>query len=275
MTYSIVARDPETGSLGVAVQSHYFSVGSIVSWAEPGVGAIATQSLAEVTYGPLGLGLLRGGKDPGAALAALRSADEGEATRQVAMVDASGRVAAHTGDRCIAEAGHVVADGWSVQANMMTRATVWDAMADAFERSTGELPLRMLAALDAAEAEGGDIRGQQSAALLVVPGEGPAWQKAIDLRVEDHRTPLAELRRLVDLRNAYSTGQNADVLGDNPELVFWQGVAFAAQGRLDDAAPLLRRAYAESGNWKELLRRLPASGLFPEDDDLIKAALDV
>ena len=298
MTYSIVARDARTGEIGVAVQSHYFSVGSIVSWARAGVGAVATQSMAEVSYGPLGLAMLEAGAAPVDALRGLTVADAAAATRQVAMVDAEGRVAVHTGERCIAEAGHVQGDGFSVQANMMRGATVPDAMANAYLASDGatDLAERLLVALDAAQAAGGDVRGQQSAALLVVSGTpAPApWQGVrFDLRVEDHAEPLTELRRLVALRRAYAgidagderaaegdlSGaldayrSSTDVLGANPELAFWQGVMLAANGDPDAARPLLARAFATHDGWALLLRRLPAAGLFPDDPGLIDSLL--
>lgn len=272
MTYSIVARDPDTGELGVAVQSHYFSTGSVVPWLEAGVGAVATQSMVEVSYGPLGLELLKAGRSPEEALRGLVAADPGEDRRQVAIVDATGRVATHTGARCIAEASHVTGDGFSVQANMMTKPRVPDAMATAFTTASGSLAERMLDALDAAEAEGGDIRGRQSAALAVVGGQQTTrpWERAFDVRVEDAPEPLAELRRLVMLKRAYTGKADPSVLGDNPELVFWQGVTMAAAGQVDEALPLLRRAYAAGPGWAELLRRLPAAGLFPDDPELVE-----
>ena len=269
MTYSIVARDATTGELGVAVQSHYFATGSVVTWAEPGVGAVATQAMADAGYGPLGLDLMRAGKSAPDALRALLAADDASATRQVAMVDTTGRVATHTGDKTIADAGHVTGDGWSVQANMMRRDTVWAAMAKAYEGAEGDLADRLLAALDAAEAEGGDIRGKQSANLLIVPATGARWDTTIDVRVDDHPEPLAELRRLVAMRKAYISAQDGPAMGDNPELAFWTGMAHGAGGQVDEALPLLRKAYAADDGWAELLRRLPAAGLFPDDPDLI------
>jgi uncharacterized Ntn-hydrolase superfamily protein len=269
MTYSIVARDAATGELGVAVQSHFFSTGSIVPWAQPGVGAVATQSMAEPSYGPLGLQLMAAGKSAVDALAALVADDEGAAVRQVAMVDAEGRVAAHTGGLCIADAGHLTGDGWSVQANMMRQDTVWHAMARTFQEATGDLADRMLDALDAAEAEGGDIRGRQSAALLVVPATGPSWEQTINVRVEDHPLPLVELRRLVAMRKAYIAEADSPAMGDNPELAFWTGVGLAAKGQVDLALPLLQRAYAADPGWAQLVRRLPAAGLFPDDPELL------
>lgn len=288
-TYSIVARDAETGELGVAVQSHWFSVGAIVPWAEAGVGAVATQSFVEPAYGPLGLELMRTGRTAAQALEALVSTDQGEAVRQVAMVDADGKVAAHTGSLAIEAAGHHVGHGFSAQANMMESATVWDAMARAYQASDGDLAERLLVALEAAQAEGGDIRGKQSAALLVVTGEptGLSWMdRTFDLRVEDHPEPVAELRRLVTLQRAYLELNEGDARvteGDiagameaysaamelvsdeatNGEAPFWVGVTLASQGRVEEAMPYLRRAYAQDANWAELLLRLPAAELLP------------
>ena len=292
-TYSIVARDPETGELGVAVQSHWFSVGALVPWAEAGVGAVATQSFVDVSYGPLGLELLRAGKSAPEALRALLAADPTPEVRQVAMVDARGRVAVHTGARAIAEAGHRTGDGYSVQANLMLRNTVWNAMARAYETTRGDLADRLLAALEAAEREGGDIRGRQSAALLVVSGRptGVRWHDVVfDLRVEDHPDPVAELRRLVRVARAYrkmnegdewfaqgrvdeaaaAYGAAARLVPDNPEIAFWHAVTLANAGRLDDALPLFRRAFAADSNWRVLVPRLPPAGLLPEDRDLVQ-----
>jgi uncharacterized Ntn-hydrolase superfamily protein len=292
VTYSIVARDPGSGELGVAVQSHYFGVGSIVSWAEAGVGAVATQSVAEPAYGPNGLELMRGGASAPEALHRLLAADEHEPVRQVAFVDRHGRVAAHTGARCIREAGHRVADGVSAQANIMGRSTVPDAMVAAYRAAGGDLAERLIDALDAAEAEGGDLRGRQSAALLVVAPRAsgrPAEDRPIDLRVDDHPDPVRELRRLLGLRRAYERVDVGDGLAaageleaalahyaaahseqpDSAELAFWHGVALAASGREQEARPLLERAYRDGDGWRELLRRLPAAGLFPEDAELV------
>jgi uncharacterized Ntn-hydrolase superfamily protein len=296
MTYSMVARDPSTGQIGVAVQSHYFSVGSIVTWAEPGVGAVATQSFAEPAYGPRGLELIRSGRSAAGALGELIDQDSGEATRQVAIVDNAGRVAVHTGRSCIAEAGHQVGDQVSAQANMMRRDTVWHAMIDAYSATQGELATRLMAALQAAEAEGGDIRGRQSAAILVVGGrrsERPWEQRLFDLRVEDHPDPLPELRRLIDLKRAYDHVEEAEklILGgdvqralehyeqaaaafpDNIEFVFWHGVTLAGAGRVGEARERLDRAYAANDGWSELLSRLVKVGLLPDDPELVRALL--
>ena len=206
-TFSIVARDPDTGALGVAVQSHWFSVGAIVPWAEAGVGAVATQSFVDPSYGPLGLAIMRSGRSAPDALKALLAGDEGRDVRQVAMIDALGRVDAWTGKSDIQAAGHHVGKDYSVQANLMLNDKIWPAMAAAFEATKGDLAERMLAALDAAQAAGGDIRGRQSAALIVVSGKptGQAWKDRIfDLRVDDSAEPLKDLRRLVTLQRAYN-----------------------------------------------------------------------
>ena len=275
-TYSIVARDPATGELGVAVQSHWFSVGSIVSWAEPGVGAVATQSIAEPAYGPRALALLRDGTAAPDALARL-TADDGEAdVRQVAVVDAAGRVAVHTGARCIPHAGDATGEGFSCQANMMGSATVWPAMAEAFASAEGGLAERLLVALEAAEGQGGDVRGRQSAAIVVVGAEGEAWRREVDLRVEDHPEPLAELWRLLTLHRAYELAEEADTLvgqgrteeaaplyersselaPDNDELLFWAGLAAAQAGDLETGVTRVRRAIDRNDGWRELLARL-------------------
>lgn len=230
MTYSIVARDPETGRLGVAVQTRSFAVGAAVPWAESDVGAIATQSFTERSYGPLGLQLLRAGRTPEEALAGLVTADPQEEVRQVGIVDASGRGAAHTGELCIKEAGHLVREGFTVQANMMSSAEVWPAMAETYERATGSFPQRLLAALDAGEAAGGDFRGRQTAAMLVVAKDasGRTWDdRVIDVRVDDHADPLGELRRLVTLAEAYRrlNRLSGEVSAEELELAREAGVA--------------------------------------------------
>ena len=191
MTYSIVARDPDTGELGVAVQSHWFSVGSIVTWARPGIGAVATQANADPGYGPQLLDLLAAGVHAEQALATLVANDPAGHSRQVAVVDAAGHVAAHTGSTCMAYAGHVTGAGVSCQANIMATERVWPAMLEAFGAAGGSLTSRLLAALDAAEREGGDLRGRQSAAILVVAPDAEPWETVVSLRVEDHPEPLA------------------------------------------------------------------------------------
>jgi uncharacterized Ntn-hydrolase superfamily protein len=276
VTYSLVAHDSETGELGVAVQSHWFSVGSIVTWAEPGVGAVATQSIAEPAYGPRLLARLRRGEEPRTALDAELAADESARFRQVAVVDGEGRVAAHTGDGCMPDAGHVEGDGFSAQANMMASGRVWPEMAAAFEAGEGSLARRLLAALDAGEAAGGDVRGRQSAALLVVPSDGEEWERMVELRVEDHTEPLAELRRLLDLHDAYELADRADSLAGegrheeaaefyvraaeaapaNVELSFWAGLGIAAGGNIDAGAERVAAAIAAHDGWRRLLATL-------------------
>ncbi len=276
MTYSIVARDPQTGELGVAVQSHWFGVGPIVPWAQPGVGAVATQANARAAYGPEALELLAAGVSAQDALSRLTAADPGAATRQLAIVDAHGGVAAHTGAECMAYAGHVIGEQVSCQANIMANATVWSSMLDAFATAAGPLASRLLAALDAAEAAGGDIRGRQSAALLVVGAEGEPWETTVSLRVEDHPDPLVELRRLFDLERAYRqagigdelTGegrfdeaavhyrQAAELAPDSHELLFWSGLGTVLSGDVDRGVELVREAIKLQPGWAELLPRL-------------------
>jgi uncharacterized Ntn-hydrolase superfamily protein len=291
-TYSIVARDPVTGEMGVAVQSHWFSVGTTVTWAEAGVGAVATQSFVDPSYGPLGLDMMRAGKSAPDALAGLLAADPEREVRQVAMIDAKGMVAAHTGKKDIQAAGQHVGKGYSVQANLMANDKVWPAMAKAFEAAKGDLAERMLAALEAAQAVGGDIRGQQSAALVVVPGtpSGRPWADRIfDLRVEDHPRPLQELRRLVHVARAYrhmndgdlavekkdipgaerEYGAAMELLPDSAEVVFWYAAALAMAGQVDRSIPLFARAYALDPAWRTLVPRLPASGLLPSDPRIL------
>ena len=290
MTYSIVARDPDTGELGVAVQSHWFSVGSIVTWAQPGVGAVATQANAEAAYGPSALAMLADGVPAPEALAQLVAADPGGPSRQVAVVDAHGRVGVHTGPKCIAYAGHITGEGVSCQANIMVSDRVWPAMLDAFGAGagSGSLTARLLDALDAAEREGGDLRGRQSAAILVVPAAGEPWRTLVSLRVEDHPDPLPELRRVVKLNEAYGLAGQADELlnagrhddaarlyvaaseraPDNHELLFWAGLGTVQAGDLEGGVAKVRAAIAMQPSWRELLPRLPAE-LAPAAPDVL------
>jgi uncharacterized Ntn-hydrolase superfamily protein len=285
VTYSIVARDPATGELGVAVQTRWFNVGEIVPWAEPGVGAVATQSFAEKRYGPLGLARMRDGASAPDALAALLADDPDREIRQVGMVDSFGRSAAFTGARCVAAAGQVTADDLSVQANMMERPTVWVAMADAYRSTDGPLADRLMAALLAAEGEGGDLRGRQAAALLVVPASGPAWATRYDLRVEDHRTPLDELARLLriarapeafdraneaaeagDLAAAAAAMNEARVLApDDDQIALWAAVFVGGAGRMDEAFRLFAEARRAEPRSAEHLRRFLAAGHIPPE----------
>jgi uncharacterized Ntn-hydrolase superfamily protein len=295
-TYSIVARDATTGELGVAVQSHWFSVGSVVPWARSGVGAVATQSFVEPSYGPLGLEAMAAGTAPEATLRALVEKDPNPEVRQVALVDARGRVATHTGKGCIPGAGHRTGDGYSVQANLMLTDEVPDAMARAFESSEGPLAERMLSALEAAQAAGGDIRGKQSAAILVVrgtPSDRPWTDRLIDLRVEDSDHPLAEIRRLLHLHRAYehmNRGDEAVAAGrmdeaareyataeamvpDNHEFVFWRAVTLVTTGHTDDALPLFAKAFRMEPAWMLLVPRLAEVEQLPDDTALIERIL--
>ena len=276
MTYSIVARDPETGELGVAVQSHWFAVGPIVPWALSGVGAVATQANVEVSYGPRALALMQDGASAPEALERLLSEDSGRAGRQVAVIDAAGQVAVHTGEECIAFAGHATGEAVSCQANIMASESVWPAMLDAYGAGGGSLTMRLLAALDAAELEGGDIRGRQSAAILVVPQTSEPWRSVVSLRVEDHPQPLPELRRLVKLHEAYALASRGDELinearheeageffqrasalaPDNHELRFWAGLGLAQAGEVAAGMEKVREAIAEHAGWRVLLDRL-------------------
>jgi uncharacterized Ntn-hydrolase superfamily protein len=288
-TFSIVARDPKTGEMGVAVQSHWFSVGADVPWAEARVGVVATQSFVDPSYGPKGLELMRLGKSAPEALKELIAADSGEAVRQVAMVDAKGGVAIHTGKRCVEFAGHRTGDGYSVQANLMLNDRVPSAMAKAFEVARGNLADRMMAALEAAQEVGGDIRGKQSAAMIVVKAEssGKPWaDRVVDLRVDDHPEPLRELRRLLNVARAYghmNAGDAAmeknDVEGamkeygeamklarENVEIAFWSALTLAMKGKVDQALPIFKKVFSADKNWVEVLKRLPKAGLVSEDD---------
>lgn len=295
-TYSIVARDEKNGQLGVAVQSHWFNVGAMCPWVEAGVGAIATQSMVKVSYGPQGLNLLRSGKNAQQALEIMLAQDAEKESRQVAIVDSTGGIAVHTGKRCIAEAGHLTGDGFSVQANMMKNNTVWSAMANAFQQTRGDLAKRMLAALQAAQAEGGDIRGKQSAAMLVAEGprtEEPYEHILIDLRVDDHEEPLVELARLLYIDRAYgfmnagdellSKGdlegamqqytQGAQLAPHIDELPFWQAATLAENGHLEEALPIFNAVFKANPDWAVVLQRLPAAGLFPDDIVLMNTIL--
>ncbi|MDX6716769.1 MAG: hypothetical protein QOH30_3327 [Baekduia sp.] len=291
-TYSIVARDPDTGELGAAVQSHWFSVGSVVTWARPGVGAVVTQSIAERSYGPNLLDALQGGAAPDAALRDLLASDDAARFRQVAVIAPDGPPATHTGDGAIPFAGHAAGDDFSVQANMMAAPSVWPAMAEAFTRSTGPLSRRMLAALRAAEAEGGDARGKQSSAMVVVPAAGASWETTVDLRVEDHDEPLDELERLLGISDAYALATVGDDLTgegrhaeagdayraasalqpDNHELLFWAGLSEFGHGDREAGLAQVRRAIELQPGWRELLGRLSAD--VAPDAGAVAAALN-
>ncbi len=297
-TYSIVAMDRKTNQIGVAVQSHWFAVGALCPWIESGVGVIATQSMVEVSYGPKGLALLRDGKPAQQALNELLEADDGKELRQVAVVDAQGNVAVHTGKRCIAEAGHQIGDSFSAQANMMLNNTVWSAMASAFENSQGNLANRLLSALQAAQAAGGDIRGKQSASLLVSENikDDTPWKNIFtDLRVDDHPDPILELKRLLDIQYAYDLMNEGDALlsknkneaakikyqqaaklaPDIEELPFWHAVTLADTGKVNEALPIFERVFNINKNWALLVQRLPASGLLTKEPQVMRKILSV
>lgn len=296
-TYSIVARDPDTGQIGVAVQSHWFNVGSSVPWAEAGVGAVATQSFVDPSYGKLGLDLMRAGKSAPDALKSLLAGDEGRDVRQVAMIDSQGRVTAHTGAKDIPEAGHIVGINYSVQANLMLNDKVWGAMAQAFDNTKGDLAERMMAALEAAQSAGGDIRGKQSAALIVVSGKstGKPWaDKIFDLRVDDSPEPLKELRRLLLVHRAYNHMNAGDLAvekgdhegalreyraaaqmtPDNAEMIYWHAVALVNMNRIDESLPLFRKVFSLDKNWLTLTPRLPKVGLLPNDPKIIERIMN-
>lgn len=294
-TYSIVARDANTGEMAVGVQSHWFSVGSIVSWGKSGVGVVATQSFVNPAYGPEGLGLMESGLSPEEALQQLISNDPGEALRQVAFLNNEGDVASYTGAKCIEYANHVNGMNYSVQANMMLTNKVVQAMEEAFLNNP-QLPLaeRVVAVLKAAQSAGGDIRGKQSAALLVVGPEivENIWEdKLIDLRVDDHEAPLEELDRLLRVHRAYgymnqgdlnvehgdmeaalrSYGKAESMFPDNLEMKYWKAVALASNGMLKEALPIFKEVFDADNNWRELTRRLPPVGLLElEKSELAK-----
>ncbi|MDD1769707.1 MAG: DUF1028 domain-containing protein [Methanomassiliicoccales archaeon] len=287
-TYSIVAMDEKTGEIGVAVQSHWFSVGSVVSWGEAGVGVVATQAMVNPAFGPKGIEMLKAGMRPAEIVKLLTKEDEGREMRQLAVLNANGQVATYTGHRCIAEAGHAVGKGYSCQANMMLKDTVWTAMAKAFESSTAPLPERLLAALEAAQVEGGDIRGKQSASMLVFKGvasEKPWDDKLVDLRVDDSPRPLVELKRILTIHRAYEKMNQGDVemekgdmraamdcysvaekmFPENLEMRFWQGVTLANNGKMKEASAVLAPVFKKDMNWRTLMERLPKAGLLKVD----------
>ncbi len=298
-TYSIVARDPKTGEMGVGVQSHWFSVGSVVSWGEAGVGVVATQSLVNKSFGLRGLDLLKQGKSPQEVIDKLLSDDEGRDVRQLAILDCQGRVATHTGSKCIKHAGHIIGDNVSVQANMMLSEKVWPTMAEAFKKFNNlPLPERIIKCLDAAESVGGDIRGKQSAALLIVAGEPTEnkWEDPIiDLRVEDHNEPLKELNRLLKIFRAYEHMNNGDLAiekGDmakaleeydaaqnmfpeNLEMTYWTAISLANQNQLEEALALFKKVFKKDNNWRILTERLPHSELLNVNEKDLKKILSL
>jgi uncharacterized Ntn-hydrolase superfamily protein len=324
-TFSIVARDPQTGEMGAAVQSHWFSVGSIVTWAEAGVGAIATQSFVQPSYGRDGLELMRKGTTAPHALQELLKADTSRNVRQVAFVDAQGRAAVWTGSHCVASAGDIVGgttndsqkvdgapddgvihigENYTVEANMMINEKIWPAMDKAFRESKGDLADRMLAALDAAQAAGGDARGRQSAAIVVVKAKpsGKSWEDRIfDLRVEDHSSPLVELRRLVGIARAYNHMNAGDLAVEHKdneaalreysaaeqlvqslqgvdksrvaEMSFWHAQALVQMGRVDESLPLFKKAFQLHPSWVVMVPRVQKAGLLPNDQKVLDKIL--
>jgi uncharacterized Ntn-hydrolase superfamily protein len=303
VTYSIVARDPETGRFGVAVQSHFLGVGPVVPWLEAGVGAIATQASVNISFGPIGLEMLRGGQTAEEVVASLTAGDERSAIRQLGVVDAGGRAAAHTGAECIPACGHRVGEGYTVQGNLLERETCWPAMAEAYERAlTRGDPFveRLVLALEAAEREGGDVRGRQSAAIMVVDGEvrptswrGRLWGgRLMDLRIEDHPDPVPELRRIVTLQLAYDLADDegeAARAGGSPseryaqarqlapeayELVFWRGVELAVGGDVEAGHRELQVACAADGRWRTTLQHLADAGREGVTPELAKLLLE-
>ncbi|MEM2941256.1 MAG: DUF1028 domain-containing protein [Thermoproteota archaeon] len=283
-TYSIIAVCKKTGEMGAAVQSHWFSVGSVVPWAESGVGVVATQSIVEVSYGPLGLALMKQGKTPEQALKALLTVDPQREVRQVAMINVEGEVAVHTGSKCVKAAGHYIGDGFTVQANMVRSEKIWLSMAKAFESSSGSLAERLVSTLEAAEEAGGDLRGRQSAALLVVKTKpcGKPWEDIVcSLRIEDHPNPVEELKRLLRLHNAYQHANKGDELislgkieeameeyknafqlaPEVEELKFWYAVTLANHGMVEEAIQTLKETISKNKDLLELLKRLPESEL--------------
>lgn len=296
-TYSIVARDPNTGEMGVAVQSHWFSVGSIVSWGEAGVGVIATQSFVNPSFGQRGLEMLKQGMTAQEVVDLLIASDEGRDFRQLAIVDAKGNSAAYTGSKCIPEAGHIVGDNYCVQANLMLSNLVWSEMSKAFESSDGPLAERLIAALEAAQNVGGDIRGQQSAAILVVKAEatGKLWEdRYIDLRVEDHPEPVKEIKRLLKVFRAYEHMNNGDLavekndmklamehysaamkmFPENLEMKYWTAVSLVNNGQINEALPMFRDIFSADDNWRKLTPRLIKVGMLNADDETLKKIIN-
>ncbi|MEJ5262659.1 MAG: DUF1028 domain-containing protein [Ignavibacterium sp.] len=296
-TYSIVARDPNTGEMGVAVQSHWFSVGSIVSWGEAGVGVVATQSFVNPSFGQRGLEMLKQGMTAQEVVDLLIASDEGRDFRQLAIVDAKGNSAAYTGSKCIPEAGHIVGDNYCVQANLMLSNLVWSEMSKAFESSDGPLAERLIAALEAAQYVGGDIRGQQSAAILVVKGQstGKLWEdRYIDLRVEDHPEPVKEIKRLLKVFRAYEHMNNGDLavekndmklamehysaamkmFPENLEMKYWTAVTLVNNNQLQEALPIFKEIFSADDNWRKLTPRLIKVGMLNADEETLKKIIN-
>nr|MBN1229071.1 DUF1028 domain-containing protein [Anaerolineae bacterium] len=296
-TFSIIALDQETGQIGIGVQSHWFAAGAIVPWAEPGIGGVASQASADTSYGKLGLGLMRAGKTAQQALAALVCSDPEKDIRQVAMIDREGNAAVHTGKRCIAHAGHQIGDHFSVQGNLLKSADVWPAMARAYQKATGDFSERLLQALEAGQDAGGDVRGRQSAALLVVPApDDPLKRDTItNLRVDDSPHPLIDLRRLLTVQRGYEWHAQAIYAVETGDLEaarrhytnlrglavgtrepqFWYATALAEHGHLEEALPIFAEVFKVEPVWRDMLDRLAAAGFFPSDKDVIEKVKSV
>jgi uncharacterized Ntn-hydrolase superfamily protein len=297
-TFSIVARDPGTGEMGVAVQSHWFSVGTIVTWAEAGVGAIATQSFVNASFGPRGLEMLKKGMTAQEVVDSLLATDEGREFRQLAIIDSKGNAASFTGKKCIQPAGNIVGDNFSCQANLMINDKVWPAMAEGFKSTQGPLAERMMAALEAGQKAGGDIRGKQSAAMLIVKGKstGKVWEdRLIDIRVDDSPEPIKELKRLLKVHRAYDHMNAGDLavekndmplalkeysaaeemFPDNAEMKYWHAVALANNGRVDESLPIFREVFKMDENWRDLTPRLVTPGLLTVNEKDLKRIMDL
>jgi uncharacterized Ntn-hydrolase superfamily protein len=278
MTYSIVALDRESGELGVGIQSRAFRSGAVVPWALSGVGAVASQAFSEKSYGPLGLELMRAGKTPEQALAGLVAADPLAGNRQVSMLAADGTAAVHTGDDCIPAAGHRIGDGVTAQANCVAGPQVWESMVDAFMEADGSLQRRLLRALDAAEAAGGDWRGRQAAGIFVVAAEGQPWETVCDVRVDDHEDPLGELRRLLDLHEGYTALGEVDDSAEIarrtglPELDVHFAELFdaARAGELERGRSLVAELLRQDERWRAYLQALADHGYLPHADELLR-----
>ena len=292
-TYSIVAFDEASGQIGAAVQSHWFAVGASILWAEAGVGAIVTQSFIEPSYGPSAIDLMKRGKKASAALKDLLARDHLRESRQISVIDKNGDTSTYTGNSCVGAAGHITGHSFSVQANMMENESAWIAMEKCFTESRGDLADRMLQSLEAAEKAGGDIRGQQSAAMIVVScrkSDNFFNDRLFDIRVDDHPKPLTELRRLTEITRGYHHMNNGDnlctkgkffeasveyskaskMLEHPSEAHFWQAVSLAAEGRINKANIIFNELFARQPKWKKMVSRLPAAGILPDDPELLK-----
>ncbi|MBK8943903.1 MAG: DUF1028 domain-containing protein [Ignavibacteriae bacterium] len=296
-TFSIVARDSITGEMGVAVQSHWFAVGTIVSWGEAGVGVVATQSFVNPSFGPRGLALLKQGLNAQQVLNLLIESDEGRDFRQLAILDSKGNSAAYTGKSCVDDAGHIAENNYSVQANMMLNNTIWEAMSEAFKNSEGKLAERLLKTLEAAQNAGGDIRGKQSASILVVRAEptGNIWQdRLVDIRVDDHLEPIEEIKRILKVHRAYEHMNNGDLaiekndmdlamkeystaesmFPENEEMKYWHAVTLANIGKVDDSFPLFKEVFDKNKNWVTLTPRLIKSKLLKVSEENLSKILN-